>query len=94
MQQPAPNQATELEYQEVEDVEEVNPLTVIQSLERDNEIMLAALRKILRTNPAAFKGGPSNQYFGRRHEQAFEQCRETAFKALERLENHLNDKES
>lgn len=75
----------------LEDVAEVNPLDMIASLERDNAILQAALRKILKTNPALFKGGPSNQYFGRKHEQAFEACRSIAFKALERLENYVDE---
>lgn len=74
-----------------EDTEEINPLTLIASLEHDNEIQQAALRKILHMSPARFEGGPSNQYFGRKHEQAFEECRKVAHEALHRLENHTNE---
>lgn len=70
------------------EVEEINPLEMIASLNRDLQIAQASLRKIISTNPALFKGGPSNQYFGRRHEQAFESCRSMAFEALKRMENH------
>lgn len=82
---------TETTIEPIEDVDEVNPLTVIASLERDNAIQQAALRKIYKTNPTLFKGGPSNQYFGRKHEQAFESCRATAFEALQRLENYVDE---
>lgn len=76
---------------QVEDVEEINPLTLIASLERDNAIQQAALRKIRNMNLSKFQGGPSNQYFGRRHEQAFDECRTVAKEALERLENYTNE---
>lgn len=75
----------------IEDVEEINPLDMIASLERDNSIMQTALRKILRMNPALFKGGPSNQYFGRKHEQAFESCRTIAFETLNRTEKYVDE---
>lgn len=74
----------------LEDVEEVNPLTVIASLERDLEIAQAALRKILRINPSLFDGGDTNKYFGRRHEQAFGHAQAKAFEALSRMENHVD----
>lgn len=75
----------------IENVEEVTPLDVIASLERDNNIQQAALRKILRINPALFRGGDTNKYFGRKHEKAFEKCRQIAHEALSRLENHTNE---
>lgn len=85
---------TDTETKDIEtltDVDEVNPLDLISSLERDNAIQQAALRKILRMNPAMFKGGLTNQYFGRKHEQAFEECRKLAHDALSRLENYTNE---
>lgn len=75
----------------IENVEEVTPLDIIASLERDNAIQQAALRKILRMNPALFKGGDTNKYFGRKHEQAFEECRKVAHGALSRLENYTDE---
>lgn len=90
MQQPAPT--TEgIEYTPVEDVEEVNPLDVITSLERDLEIAQAALRKIVRMNPAMVPGGPNNKYFGRGTEKAFKSCQTISFEALERMENHTDE---
>lgn len=75
----------------IENVDEVSPLDVIASLERDNAIQQASLRKILRMNPALFKGGDTNKYFGRKHERAFEECRKVAHEALSRLENYTNE---
>lgn len=77
----------------IEEVEEVNPLALIAQLERDLAIGQAALRKIVRTNAALFSGGPSNQYFGRGVEKALDSCQKAAFKALSRMENHVDDDE-
>lgn len=71
-----------------EEIEEVNPLALMVSLERDNAIMQAALKKIKRTRPMQFSGGSSNRNFGRRHEQAFTECKSVAVEALKRLENY------
>lgn len=75
----------------IEDVEEVSPLDIIASLERDNAIMQAGLRKIIRMNPHLFKGGPSNRYFGRKHEQAFEACRSIAYDIINRTEKYTDE---
>lgn len=73
------------------DIEEVNPLAMIASLERDLQVAQAALRKILHANPSLYRGGDTNKYFGRKHEQAFEHCRDVAFKALNRMENYVDE---
>lgn len=90
MNQPAPQTSEEV-TEPIEEVEEINPLDLIVSLERDNAIQQAALRKIRNMNAAKFNGGDTNKYFGRRHEQAFESCRTVAKEALERLENYTNE---
>lgn len=82
---------TEKTIEPLEDVEEINPLALIASLERDNAILQAALRKVLKVNPVNLPGGNSNQYFGRKHEQALEICQSTASEALKRLENNPNE---
>ena len=91
MNQAPPTTTEEVSVEPIQDVDEVSPLDVISSLERDNEIQQAALRKILKMNPALFKGGDTNKYFGRKHEQAFEECRKIAHGALSRLENYTNE---
>ena len=75
------------------DVEEIDPLTLIESLGEDLRVTVGALRRIVRINPALYPGGPSNQYFGRKFEKAFEEARTRALKALQKLENHPNDDE-
>ncbi len=75
----------------IESIEEVDPISLIEGLEVDLKIAVASLRKIVRMNPALFSGGPTNKYFGRKHEQAFEVARKCALEALQRLENHPDD---
>lgn len=65
----------------------VSRLIAMTDPERDLKIAVASLRKIVRMNPAFFKGGSSNKTFGRKHEQAFEEAQRCALEALQRLEN-------
>jgi hypothetical protein len=72
---------------EPEKTEEIDPLTLIASLERDVSIAKAALRKIHDMKLSKFAGGPSNQMHGRRFQQAYEDCQQIAHDTQHRMEN-------
>lgn len=94
MNTPAPSKDVKFEeingeqvVTEPEETEEVDPLTLIASLEVDVQIAKAALRKIHTMKLSKFAGGPSNQMFGRRFEQAFAECQQIAHDTTHRMEN-------
>jgi hypothetical protein len=73
------------------EVEEVNPMEMINLLERDLQVAVGCLRKVVRANPAALDGGPNNKWFGNRYAQALDRVQTDAMKALVRMETTIDE---
>lgn len=77
--------STEVESQEQE-VEEVDPLSIIQMLEESLSTALQSLRRIERMNAAGLMtGGPNNKSFGKAYIKAFDKAQQEAKKTLDEL---------
>lgn len=71
------------------DVEEVNPLELIATLEEDLRRAQTRLRRILRINPSLLPGGADNKFFGKRFQQALEVAQKEAREGLLEMESHV-----
>lgn len=79
------NEVEEQDVQE-EEVEEVDPLTIIAFLQEDLSTAIQALRRIAGIKPANLMvGGPNNKDFGKAYKKAFEKAQKDATKAMKKI---------
>lgn len=82
----------EVESPQETEVEEVDPLSVIEMLEESLATALQSLRRIERMNAAALMvGGPNNKDFGKAYKKAFEKAQKEAAKTLNELVPERNE---